>query len=126
MRTEIPYNFMPAEQHFNSPRELLDAVGHYQQTRSFADGDERFNAPEDKFEQLLKEDGGFVLMPIARDYAFLFRGQGGFHHPCLPISALRYSSPCVIMTGRKIAIIPNMMTRSISAMCMLILSSGRL
>lgn len=75
MRTEIPYNFMPAEQHFNSPKELLDAVGHYQQTRSFVDGDERFNAQEDKFEKLLKEDGGFVLMPIARDYAFLYRGQ---------------------------------------------------
>jgi hypothetical protein len=84
MRTEIPYNFMPAEQHFNSPKELLDAVGHYQQTRSFVDGDVRFNAPEDKFEKLLKEDGGFVLMPIARDYAFLYRGQGGFYNPCLP------------------------------------------
>lgn len=84
MRTEIPYNFMPAEQHFNSPKELLDAVGHYQQTRAFADGDKRFNAPEDKFEKLLKEDGGFVLMPIARDYAFLYRGQGGFYNPCLP------------------------------------------
>ena len=84
MRTEIPYNFMPAEQHFNSPKELLDSVRHYQQTRSFVDGDVRFNAPEDKFEKLLKEDGGFVLMPIARDYAFLFRGQGGFYNPCLP------------------------------------------
>lgn len=84
MRTEIPYNVMPEEQHFNSPKELLDAVGHYQQTRSFADGDERFNAPEDKFEKLSKGDGGYVLMPIARDYAFLFRGQGRFYNPCLP------------------------------------------
>ena len=84
MKTEIPYNFMPAEQHFGSPEELLRAIEHYQQTRSFADGDKRFNAPEDKFEKLLKEDGGFVLMPIARDYAFLYRGQGGFYNPCLP------------------------------------------
>ena len=84
MTTEIPYNFMPAEQHFGSPGELLDAVGHYQQTRSFADGDERFNAPEDKFEKLSKGDGGFVLMPIARDYAFLYRGQGVFYNPCVP------------------------------------------
>ena len=84
MKTEISYNFMPAEQHFNSPEELLNAVRHYQQTRSFVDGDERFNAPEVKFEKLLKEDGGFVLMPIARDYAFLYRGQGRFYNPCLP------------------------------------------
>lgn len=68
---------MPAEQHFNSPKELLDSVGHYQHTRSFVDGDVRFNAPEDKFEKLLNGDGKFVLMPIARDDAFLFRGQGG-------------------------------------------------
>lgn len=61
MRTEIPYNFMPAEQHFNSPKELLDSVRHYHQTRSFVDGDVRFNAPEDKFEKLLKEDGGYLF-----------------------------------------------------------------
>ena len=77
MNTEIPYNFMPADQHFNWPEELLDAVRHYQQTRSLLDGDVRFNAPEVKFEKLLKEDGGFFLMSFARDYAFLYRGQGG-------------------------------------------------
>lgn len=85
MKTEIPYNFLPAEQHFNSPEELLGAIEHYQQTRSFADGDKRFNAPEDKFEKLLKEDGGFVLMPIARDYAFLYRGQGDSIIPVCPL-----------------------------------------
>ena len=84
MRTEIPYDFMPPEQHFNNPEALLRAIEHFQETRVLVDGDERFNPPPDKFEKLLKEDGGFVLMPTARDYAFLFRGQGWFFNPCLP------------------------------------------
>lgn len=84
MRTEIPYDFMPPEQHFNNPEALLRAIEGFQETRILVDGDERFNPPPGKFEKLLKEDGGYVLMPTARDYAFLFRGQGGFYNPCLP------------------------------------------
>lgn len=84
MRTEIPYDFMPPEQHFTNPGALLRAIEGFQETRALVDGDERFNPPPGKFEKLLKEDGGYVLMPTARDYAFLFRGQGGFYNPCLP------------------------------------------
>lgn len=75
---------MPAEQHFCSPENLLRAIESYQQTRVMVEGDERFNPPEDKFELLAKEDGGYVLIPFSRDYAFLFRGQGDYYNPCLP------------------------------------------
>lgn len=84
MTTEIPYNFMPPEQHFCSPAELLAEVEKYQRSREMVGGDERFNLPEGAFEMLAKGDGRFVLMPASRDYAFLFRGQGGFYSPCLP------------------------------------------
>ena len=93
MKTEIPYDFIPAEQHFNSPEQLLSAIERYQETRVFGHGDKRFNAPEDKFEKLAKEDGGYVLMPVASDYAFLFRGQGRFHYPCLPTLLRTERSP---------------------------------
>ena len=46
MKTEIPYDFMPPEQHFGSPGELLSAVNRYQQTRELLNGDERFSLPD--------------------------------------------------------------------------------
>ena len=39
MKTEIPYDFMPPEQHFGSPGELLSAVNRYQQTRELLNGE---------------------------------------------------------------------------------------
>lgn len=84
MKMEIPYDFLPPEQHFDSPAELLSAISEYQETRHPASGDERFNAPAGKFELLSDEEGKFILMPVARDYAFLFRGQKEFFPQCLP------------------------------------------
>lgn len=84
MTTEIPYNFMPPEQHYCSPAELLNDIEKFQRSRQMAGGDERFNLPDGAFEMLAKKDGGFVLMPASRDYAFLYRGQGTFYSPCLP------------------------------------------
>lgn len=84
MTIEIPYNFMPPEQHYCSPAELLNDIEKFQRSRQMAGGDERFNLPDGAFEMLAKKDGGFVLMPASRDYAFLYRGQGTFYSPCLP------------------------------------------
>ena len=84
MITEIPYNFLPPEQHYCSPAELLNDIEKFQRSRQMAGGDERFNLPDGAFEMLAKKDGGFVLMPASRDYAFLYRGQGTFYSPCLP------------------------------------------
>ena len=46
METEIPYDFMPPEQHFGSPEELLSPINRYQQTRDLIDGDDRLENRE--------------------------------------------------------------------------------
>ena len=84
MEIEIPYDFMPPEQHFASPAELVSAINRFQKTREPFSGDERFTPSEGKFELLSDEEDGYVLMPVARDYAFLFRGQGQFFPQCIP------------------------------------------
>ena len=84
VKQSIPYDFMPPERHYSSPAELLQDIERFQQSREFAAGDGRFNAPEGKFELLEDGRGECVLMPSARDYAFLFRGQGDFFPECLP------------------------------------------
>ena len=84
MEIEIPYDFMPPEQHFASPAELLSAINRFQKTRDPFSGDERFTASEGTFELLSDEEDGYVLMPTTCDYAFLFRGQGLFFQQCLP------------------------------------------
>ena len=81
---EIPYDFMPPEQHFASPAELVSAINRFQKTREPFSGDERFTASEGTFELLSDEEDGYVLMPTTCDYAFLFRGQGLFFQQCLP------------------------------------------
>lgn len=63
MKTEIPYDFMPPEQHFGSPEELLLAVNRYQQTRELVDGDDRFSLPDGMFEKLEDGEGSYVLIP---------------------------------------------------------------
>ena len=93
MQTTIPYDFMPPEQHFSSPADLLSSIEAYQQTRAFVSGDTRFNPPEGTFELLSDEEDGFVLMPAAKDYAFLFRGQGAFFNECLPTLLREKRSP---------------------------------
>jgi len=82
--TEIPYDFMPPEQHFSNPEAPLYAIDGNQEKCVLVVGDGRFNSLLSKLEKLQKEDGGYALILIARDYAFLFRGQGGFYNPCLP------------------------------------------
>lgn len=84
MKIEIPYDFMPPEQHFASPAGLLSAINRFQKTRVPFSGDERFTASEGKFELLSDDEGGYIMVPMACDYAFLFRGQRQFFQPCLP------------------------------------------
>lgn len=75
---------MPPEQHFASPAELLSAINRFQKTRVPFSGDERFIASEGKFELLSDDEGRYIMVPIACDYAFLFRGQRQFFRQCLP------------------------------------------
>lgn len=71
MKTEIPYDFMPHEQHFCSPEELLSAIKRYQQTRDLVDGDDRLSLPDGMFEKLEDGEGRYVLIPATTDLAFL-------------------------------------------------------
>ena len=84
MKTEIPYDFMPPEQHFGSPEELLSAINRYQQTRDLVDRDDRLSLPDGMFEKLEDGEGRYVLIPATTDLAFLFRGQSAFYKECLP------------------------------------------
>lgn len=100
MKTEIPYDFMPPEQHFGSPGELLSAVNRYQQTRELLDGDERFSLPDGMFEKLEDGEGRYVLIPATTDLAFLFRGQGAFYRQCLPTLLRREWDPLDLFIER--------------------------
>lgn len=100
MKTEIPYDFMPPEQHFGSPGELLSAVNRYQQTRELLNGDERFSLPDGMFEKLEDGEGRYVLIPATTDLAFLFRGQGAFYKECLPTLLRREWEPLDLFIER--------------------------
>ena len=89
MRTEIPYDFMPPEQHFNNPEALLRAIEGFQETRILVDGDERFNPPPGKFEKLLKEDGGYVLCQ-----------QPGIMHSCSVVRVDSIILVCLLFFGK--------------------------
>lgn len=84
MRTIIPYDFMPPEQHFKSVDELLDAVAFFQDSRKVTSDVPGFATPQDKFELLDDNDGHFILLPTSDDYAFLFRGQVKYYPTCVP------------------------------------------
>jgi len=71
---------MPPEMHFDSPWELKEAISLFQKSRLSHD---ELNCkypsvlpPEGKFERIRVSSGKYILLPIAIDYAYLFRGQG--------------------------------------------------
>ena len=83
-----PWCFMPPEMHFDSPWELKEAVSLFQKSRLSHD---ELNCkypsvlpPEGKFERIRVSSGKYILLPIAIDYAYLFRGQGRDYPKNLP------------------------------------------
>lgn len=64
MEIEIPYDFMPPEQHFASPAELLSVINRFQKTRDPFSGDERFTASEGKFELLSDAVNEYLRLTI--------------------------------------------------------------
>ena len=74
--------------HFDSPWELKEAVSLFQKSRLSHD---ELNCkypsvlpPEGKFERIRVSSGKYILLPIAIDYAYLFRGQGRDYPKNLP------------------------------------------
>lgn len=82
----IPWDFMPPEQHFGSPKSMKDAIFMYQSSRlqQWEKENPLFMPVPGKFEAILGKNGNFSLWPTAMDYVFLFRGQQEFHTNCYP------------------------------------------
>lgn len=100
MKIRIQYDFMPPEQHFGSPEELLSAINRYQQTRDLFDGDDRFRLSDGMFEKLEDGVGRYVLIPAMSDLTFLFRGQGAFYKNCLPTLLRKEWGPLELFVER--------------------------
>lgn len=87
-RIEQSWDLIPPEGHYSSPSALLEDFNLYS-TVGLEDWElsDRFSPPEGKFEIVSNKsvgDDSLYLMPVAKSYAYLFRGQGEFHNPCLP------------------------------------------
>lgn len=87
-RIEQSWDLIPPEGHYSSPSALLEDFNLYS-TVGLEDWElsDRFAPPEDKFEIVSNRsvgDESLYLLPVAQSYAYLFRGQGAFHNPCLP------------------------------------------
>lgn len=100
MKIRIQYDFMPPEQHFGSPEELLSAINRYRQTRDLFDGDDRFRLSDGMFEKLEDGVGRYVLIPAMSDLTFLFRGQGAFYKNCLPTLLRKEWGPLELFVER--------------------------
>ncbi len=82
---DIPWDYMPPEQHFNTPGELKKAILKYQEFRLVEwQKNPVYLERLGKFEAIANGDGSFTLWPCAVDYAFLFRGQQAFYKKCVP------------------------------------------
>lgn len=86
--TEIGWDFIPPEQHFQSPKELKDVISLYLsfglEPWELAPG---IKPPLDKFEIVrhsTKEGEKLYLWPTALTHTYLFRGQEQFYKQCVP------------------------------------------
>lgn len=82
------WDLIPPEKHYNTPKALLDEFNLYA-TVGLENWEltNLFSPPEGKFEIVTNLSSGkdsLYLVPVAKSYAYLFRGQGAFHNPCLP------------------------------------------
>lgn len=86
--TEISWDFIPPEKHFQSPKELKETINLY---LSFGfklwEMYPGIKPPEDKFEIVRHstEDGEkYYLWPTSLTHSYLFRGQEHFFERCVP------------------------------------------
>lgn len=86
--TEIGWDFIPPEKHYESPKELKDSLNLYLkfglEPWELAPG---IIPPDDKFEIVrhsTSEGGKLYLWPTALTHSYLFRGQEQFHERCVP------------------------------------------
>ncbi len=86
--TEIGWDFIPPEKHFQSPKELKHAISLY---LSFGlepwELSPGIKPPEDKFEIVrhsTREGEKLYLWPTALTHTYLFRGQEQFYERCVP------------------------------------------
>lgn len=80
--------FMPPEMHFDSPKEMKEAIALFQQSRLSKSVVEcpipGILPPKGKFECVRTSKGRRILLPTSIDYAYLFRGQGRDYPQNLP------------------------------------------
>lgn len=86
--TEIGWDFIPPERHFQSPKELKDMFNLYLsfglEEWEVAPG---IKPPEGKFEIVrhnMKGEEKLYLWPTALTHSYLFRGQEQFYDKCVP------------------------------------------
>lgn len=87
-RLEKSWDLIPPERHYSSPSALIEDFNLYS-TMGLEEWElsDKFSPPEGKFEIVSNKsvgDDSLYLMPVAKSYTYLFRGQGEFHNPCLP------------------------------------------
>lgn len=86
--TEIEWDFIPPERHFQSPQDLKEMLNLY---LSFGLEDWEtapgIKPPKDKFEivrHITKDGEKLYLWPTALTHSYLFRGQEQFYKKCVP------------------------------------------
>lgn len=88
MMSTTQWCYMPPEMHFDSPKELKEAITLFQQSRLSQSVVEcpypNIQPPKGKFECVKTSKGKRILLPTAIDYAYLFRGQGRDYPQNLP------------------------------------------